>query len=212
MIAWVAAVIIAITFFNASASGQEKQAPRPRTRSTTMDPADKFHEIVLPSQDGRIEWDDVAAAFSQPLSLDKSLVRRLFPTEALDLNGNGVLLTLLAVDVAMGDSGSISMTRTADGRSAVKIRVRIPQRQRVEPAAETILDLDQDWRPKTTTRPLIICMHGIGSSPDVDDTVQIPLGHSEILRHAPATGTNPTWVTITNRLNKLSGVTSSAIK
>lgn len=200
LITCVAAVCVG-ALCNISIVAQESQPPRQMPPVNTTPAADKFYEIVLPAQDGRIEWDDVAAALSKPLSLDTAVVRRLFPTEALDLNGSGVLLTLLAVDVAMGDSASIKMTHTDDGQLAVKIRARIPQRADAKTATDAILDLDSDWRPKTATRPLVVCVHGIGGATEVFDGLR---GHLREKGYATASVSYHDSASIANNAAEIS--------
>ena len=152
------------------------QAQSPSTLSDTTP-----IELVVPTSEGRIVWKDVAGSLATALRLDAPTVERIFPTGSLDLRSSTTILVLFGIDVALGDAASISVIRNDDGDPALRLRcdrnaIRfLASHHDSEPAK---IHLDDDWVPRSTGRPLVVCLHGLKSEPTRFDDLR------DFLRHA----------------------------
>ena len=123
-------------------------------------------ELIIPTDNGKLVWKDVASSLAESLKLDASTVQRWFPTGKLDLHSNATALALFGIDSALGDAISIAMVRDEDGDPALRLRCDrnaigfLASKHEPEAAA---IDLDDDWIDRSKRRPVVICLHGLKS-------------------------------------------------
>ena len=157
---------VALALFSTLLSVKHSGAQVPDT-TPVVRPSNEI-ELVVPATDGMIAWKDVAAALADSLKLDAGTVEKIFPTGRIDLRSGPTLLTIFGINLALGDAMSISMTRTPDGTPALRLScdreaIGFLAPKRKQKNAE--IQIDDDWQSKTKNKPLVICIHGLKSSP-----------------------------------------------
>jgi pimeloyl-ACP methyl ester carboxylesterase len=133
------------------------------------DASDNHIELIVPSNQGVIFWQDVATAVAQSLRLDQHSMQKLFPAGQIDLQADGARLVLLGLDLALGDGVSIAWTRQGDQPPALCLRINraklgLQASRKWRPAT---IDIDDDWQLRTTNGPLLVCLHGLHGGPSV---------------------------------------------
>jgi pimeloyl-ACP methyl ester carboxylesterase len=140
-----------------------------RLASETGNASDNHIELMIPSNQGLVSWQAVAVEVANSLRLDPTTIQTLFPSGQIDLGSDGARLILLGLDLAMGESVSLSLIHPDGGPPA--LRLRIDRRAFGLPTSPTgrtaTIEIDADWRQRATSKPLLVCFHGLYSGPDV---------------------------------------------
>ncbi len=138
--------------------------------SDSIIPADHI-ELLIPANDGRIQWKEVAASLAQSLSLDVETVERMFPSGSIDARSHWIGLAVLGINLAGRDKLVVDVVRDDQNNRALRLRcdrrafgIASPQKSHL-----ATIQLDEDWAGRSTQRPVVICIHGLRSRPEVFD-------------------------------------------
>ncbi|MEZ6064530.1 MAG: alpha/beta fold hydrolase [Planctomycetaceae bacterium] len=141
--------------------------------------------IDVPAADGIVTWEAVAVAIAESSELDGAALRGALPHGRIDLNSATVRWSLRGLNTVLPKGVSVLPRRSGDERS---LRILFDRRALVtalgldpssvsrprtaavtQPIASDVaqacrLELDADWRKRTTDRPLVVLVHGYNSS------------------------------------------------
>lgn len=123
-------------------------------------------ELLVPAPDGVVLWSDVASSLADSLKLDARSVQQMLPAGQMNLRSETVLLVLMGINLAAGDSLSFAIVRDAQNQPA--LRVKCDRRlfgstgKKPETTRETEIHLDDDWQQRLK-KPLLVCIHGLRS-------------------------------------------------
>lgn len=138
------------------------QAGRSIPDSQRADPT--WTEIVLPTQNGRLKWKEIASSLADAMHLDRQSIQARFPVGEIDLNAPISIFVLVGIELTFGDTISIRPVSNDDGTESLWIRCRsdafgiAPQRSDYGPVS---IDADQNWRQDATIHPVVILLHGL---------------------------------------------------
>ena len=129
-------------------------------------------ELIIPATHGRIGWKHVAASLAKALQLDQTSIAELLPAGEIKLDSPAVSLSLLAINLAVGDRMSFAVTDSEDQPPGLLIRCD-PSLLRREnpnaPASQVVIHHDEDWRATVDGRPLVLCLHGLNGTYETFD-------------------------------------------
>ncbi|MFK8111327.1 MAG: lipase family alpha/beta hydrolase [Rubripirellula sp.] len=130
-------------------------------------------ELLIPADNGIVQWTDVATSLAGALKLDAPSVQKMLPNGQMNLHSDAVLLVLMGINLAAGDSISFGLVRDSQNRSSLKVKCdrrmfgapvkRLPAREVAG------ISVDDDWQQRTDDRPLLICIHGLQSHAEAFD-------------------------------------------
>jgi pimeloyl-ACP methyl ester carboxylesterase len=140
---------------------------------TQITRADANHlEMLIPAEDGIVQWADVATSLADALKLDAPSVQRMLPTGQMDLRSEAVLLVLIGINLAAGDTISFALVRDSKDRPALCVKCKpnvFAAGQAQQMVREATIAVDNDWQQRTKDKPLLVCLHGMRSSAEVFD-------------------------------------------
>lgn len=166
---WVVAVSVALTvfFLSIDAGGQIPDRKNGLSEQNSRD-VDDHIELVVTAEEGRVQWKDVAASLAESLSVDVAVVEKILPRGSVNVRSEYIGLASAGVRLASRGKVSIAVTRDKDDRRALKIRCdRSIFGVKTTAMKPVTIDLDEDWSTRTAGRPLLICLHGLRSDPNV---------------------------------------------
>ena len=170
---WIVALCVSSCFDAVCAQSVPRRSSEPES---SQDSAGNEIEVVVPAAGGVVRWHDVADSIAETLTLDATSVRQMFPTGSIDLRSDGVMIMLLGIDLAFGDSLSCEIIRDQTTGSALRLRCkrdafastpRAAKRKEIS-LSEISLSIDDDWEARSD-KPLVVCIHGLKSSPETFD-------------------------------------------
>tara|TARA_R110002049_G_scaffold27321_2_gene94068 strand:- start:173473 stop:174894 length:1422 start_codon:yes stop_codon:yes gene_type:complete len=134
--------------------------------------SDRQIELVVPAIGGVVRWHDVADAVATSMTLDANAVRQMLPSGSIDLRSDAMVLMLMGINVALGDSLSVDVVRDANQQPALRLRCRRDAFAGAKPAAtsiKTTISFDKDWLVNIDRYPLVVCIHGMKGRPETFD-------------------------------------------
>lgn len=141
------------------------QVPRLETQTSSQTrPSDRQSiEVLIPSNNGVLQWHDVATSLGEALKLDSESVQNILPRGQLDLRSDTVLLVLMGINLAAGES--ISFEVVCDGQNRDSLCVRC-DRNLLGKRSETTrrsasIQIDDDWPSRSVGNPVVIFLHGL---------------------------------------------------
>lgn len=122
-----------------------------------------YIDLVIPAVNGKVQWSQVAEMVAESMTLDEESVARLLPKGELNLESPMVSLILTGINVAAKDSISMERVQTEDGQRALRVRCHRRLTKSMVPSDEVtpcVCDWDWDLAIRSTTKPIIIGLHG----------------------------------------------------
>ena len=160
---------VSLLFFETYSVNANPPAGDSRFSSATESATDNQIELMVPSHQGLVSWRAVAVEVANTLRLDPTAIQKLFPSGQIDLGSDGASLILLGLDLAMGESVSLSLVHPDGGPPSLRLRIdRRALGLPTSPAVRTAtIEIDEDWQQRATNKPMLVCLHGLYSGPDV---------------------------------------------
>jgi pimeloyl-ACP methyl ester carboxylesterase len=137
--------------------------------------------IVIPADDGKVAWSDVARGIARAQRLDDDVLRRYLPSGKLDVHRNGAPFTLVALNIALpgvrmrllkGENKEVKSLEILIDKNAFEstrrdvtalIRRQANRKLSKEAILEYGLKLPDHWQDTDGTKSLVILVHGFNS-------------------------------------------------
>ena len=155
------------------------QAPKPVQKPQDSVTKPNAHprqvELVVPAHDGIVLWSDIASSIADNLKLDHESVQTLLPRGQINLRSETVLLLLMGINLAAGESIHFGLVRDSQNQPAlcVKCDARMfGATTQVQESKAAGIEIDQDWKQRSEKLPLVLCLHGLQSQPNVFDDLR----------------------------------------
>lgn len=132
-------------------------------------------ELIIPTADGRISWKDVSNALGKALKLNQASILEILPDGEINLRSPAVSLTLLAINLAIGERLTFAVTRDSDLKLGLSIRCdeslfRVSGKP--ERPGRVTIHHDDDWLDSVQARPVVLFLHGLTGKPEVFDSMR----------------------------------------
>jgi pimeloyl-ACP methyl ester carboxylesterase len=155
-------------------------SPRAERFAVEDDEASETTTITVPSAGGRVAMDDVVRALVRAGRLDDRALPGDLPSRPIDLNSPGAVLAIIGLNAVLPPDVRVGVARGTDeappglritiDRAGLRARTREIKgklRERLGNAdVQFGLVLDEDWRERDATRPVVVLIHGFESDPE----------------------------------------------
>ena len=158
-----ALLLTCILFIAIASPGYAQVVSTPNGEANAVESIDSADviEITVPSVDGKVAWRDVARMIADSMTLDEASVERLLPKGQLNLNSPLAGIVLTGINLASQDAIQLDRVTTDDGEQALRVRC---QRGLIRAAPAEMIECTCDWDPdlpaRSTTKPIVILLHG----------------------------------------------------
>lgn len=120
-------------------------------------------QLFIPATNGRIGWKHVAAAMAEALQLDQGSIEELLPVGDIKLDSPAVSLSLLAINLAVGDRLDFAVTYGEEQRLGLMIssdssRLHL---QHDDTNSKVTIHHDEGIAQVSHGRPIVLCLHGV---------------------------------------------------
>ena len=169
-------VCLSLCIFATNTSAQDSNPVQKPQNSISKPVAHPWQvELIVPAHDGIVLWSDIASSIANSLKLDQESVQKLLPRGKIDLRSETVLLLLMGINLAAGESIHVGLVHDANNQPALCVKCdgrMFGATTRIQESKTAGIEIDQDWKRRSETLPLVLCLHGLQSQPSVFDDLR----------------------------------------